>query len=95
MEIKNIFRCEAQSNYTQFYFKDGTKILVSKTLKGYENILSDLHFFRINRSQLVNLKCIKIVGRQRNPAVSLDNETELVMSSFRKCEFFKKMGKVI
>ncbi|MFK7774014.1 MAG: LytR/AlgR family response regulator transcription factor [Saprospiraceae bacterium] len=63
VEIKNIVRCEAQGNYTQFYFKDGSKVLVSKTLKGYESILSDLHFFRINRSQLVNLKCIKIVGR--------------------------------
>lgn len=95
MEIKNIIRCEAQGNYTQFYFKDGSKILVSKTLKGYERILSELHFFRINRSQLVNLKCIKIVGRQRNPAVTLDDGTELVMSSFRKDEFFKKMGKGI
>ena len=95
IEIKNIVRCEAQGNYTQFYFRDGTKILVSRTLKGYENILTELHFFRINRSQLVNLKCIKIVGRQRNPTVSLDDGTELVMSSFRKDEFFKKMGKGI
>ena len=95
MEIKKIVRCEAQGNYTQFYFKDNSKILVSKTLKGYENILSDLHFFRINRSQLVNLKCIKMVGRQRNPAVTLDDGTELVLSSFRKDEFFKKMGKGI
>jgi len=49
IEIKNIVRCEAQGNYTQFYFKDEDKILVSKTLKSYESILSDLHFFRINR----------------------------------------------
>jgi DNA-binding LytR/AlgR family response regulator len=69
--------------------------LVSRTLKGYESILADLHFFRINRSQLVNLKCIKIVGRQRSPTVTLDDGTELVMSSFRKDEFFKKMGKGI
>jgi two-component system LytT family response regulator len=95
MEIKNIIRCEAQGNYTQFYFKDGNKILVSKTLKGYESVLADLHFFRINRSQLVNLKCIKMVGRQRNPSVILDDGTELVMTSFRKDEFFKKMGKGI
>jgi two-component system LytT family response regulator len=95
MEIKNIVHCEAQGNYTQFYFKDGNKVLVSRTLKGYESILTDLHFFRINRSQLVNLKCIKIVGRQRSPTVTLDDGTELVMSSFRKDEFFKKMGKGI
>ena len=69
--------------------------MVSRTLKGYESILADLHFFRINRPQLVNLKCIIIVGRQRNPTVTLDGGTELVMSSFRKDEFLKKMGKGI
>ena len=78
-----------------FYFKDGSKILVSKTLKAYESILSDFHFFRINRSQLVNVKCIKMVGRQRNPIVTLDDGTELEMSSIRKDDFFDKMIKGI
>lgn len=95
MEIKEIIRCEAQGNYTQFYFRGGKKLLVSKTLKSFEEILEDLNFFRINRSNLINLKRIKVVGRQRNPAVTLDDGTELTMSSFRKDDFFKKMGKGI
>ena len=95
MEIQDIIRCEAQGNYTQFYFRDGSKLLVSKTLKWYEEILSDLNFFRINRSHLINLKMIRVVGRQRNPSVVLDDGSELTMSSFRKDDFFKKMGKGI
>lgn len=95
MEIKTIVRCEAQGNYTQFYFRDGKKLLVSKTLKFFEKLLEDLNFFRINRSNIINLKRVKVVGRQRNPAVTLDDGTELTMSSFRKDEFFKKMGKGI
>lgn len=94
-EIKHIVRCEANGNYTQFYFTNGSKLLVSKTLKGFEDILGDLYFFRINRSQLINLKMVKVVGRQRNPTVVLEDGTELTMSSFRKDDFFKKIGKGI
>lgn len=95
MEIDNIVRCEAKGNYTQFHFKGGKRIIVSKTLKWYEAILKDFKFYRINRGSLINLKLVKVVGRQRNPTVLLDDGTELTMSSFRKNEFFEKMGKGI
>jgi len=90
-EIDEIIRCEAQGNYTIFFFRDGNKILVSKTLKNFVDLLKGLHFFRINRSNLINLKEVKLVGRQRNPAVILKDGTELILSGNRKDEFFEKM----
>ena len=90
-EIDEIIRCEAQGNYTNIFFRDGNKILVSKTLKNFEDTLKDLYFFRINRSNLINLKEVKLVGRQRNPAIVLKDGTELLLSSNRKDEFFERM----
>lgn len=90
-EVDEIIRCEAQGNYTCIFLRDGNKVLVSKTLKNFEDILKDFHFFRINRSNLINLKEVKIVGRQRNPSLTLKDGTELLLSSFRKDEFFEKM----
>ena len=43
--VKNIVRCEADANYTTFYLLDKTKILVSKTLKEYEELLKDYSTF--------------------------------------------------
>lgn len=53
--IKDIIRCEADNNYTRFYLADNKKILVSITLKEYEELLSEHQFFRIHQSHLINL----------------------------------------
>ncbi|MFK7935142.1 MAG: LytR/AlgR family response regulator transcription factor [Saprospiraceae bacterium] len=58
-KMENIIRCEASNNYTFFYLKNGKKFLASKTLKEYDAILSDHHFFRVHKSHLVNLHFIK------------------------------------
>lgn len=39
--IKSIIRCEGENNYTRIFTDGGKKILVSKTLKEYENLLTD------------------------------------------------------
>ncbi len=58
--IRDIILCKAEGNYTVFYFTDSrSKELVSKTLKEFDELLSEFNFFRIHRSYLVNLKHIK------------------------------------
>lgn len=54
VEITNIVRCESDDNYTRFFLENGKKILVSKTLKEYDNLLSDHGFLRIHQSHLIN-----------------------------------------
>jgi two-component system, LytTR family, response regulator len=50
-----IVRCESDGNYTMVYFKNGQKLLVSKTLKDIEELLAGHHFFRVHHSHLINL----------------------------------------
>src|SRR5690606_20147551 len=50
IEKANIIRIEAMSNYCTFYLAEGKKIVVSKTLKAFEEALSSDAFLRINRS---------------------------------------------
>lgn len=59
VNISDIIRCEADVNYTLFYFSDKTKLLVTKTLKEFEELLKDHHFLRVHQSHLVNTSCIK------------------------------------
>lgn len=55
----DIIRCEADGNYTLFYISGRKKILASKTLKEYDEILSDHDFIRAHKSHLVNKKYIQ------------------------------------
>jgi two-component system LytT family response regulator len=55
IDINNIVRCEADSNYTFFHLVDNKKILVSKTIKEYSELLKDSGFLRVHQSHLVNI----------------------------------------
>jgi len=54
VKISDIIRCEAQKNYTNFIFTNKQKILVSKTLKEFEELLHDMDFIRVHQSHLIN-----------------------------------------
>lgn len=58
-EVADIIRCEAKVNYTQFYIKNHKPVLISKTLKEYEELLTEHGFERIHQSHLINLSYLK------------------------------------
>lgn len=57
--VQDIIRCQGDRNYTYFFLRDGRKILVSRTLKEYVDLLDDQFFYRVHQSHLVNLNCIQ------------------------------------
>lgn len=59
VEVDEILRCESNINYTMFYFIDGTKLLVTKTLKEFDKLLADHSFIRVHQSHLINAGFIK------------------------------------
>lgn len=58
INIKDIIRCEADKNYSSFFLNNAKKIVVSNTLKEYDELLAPLGFFRTHQSHLVNLHYI-------------------------------------
>ncbi|WP_246858746.1 LytTR family DNA-binding domain-containing protein [Chitinophaga sp. XS-30] len=57
--LSEIVRCEADNTYTQFFLSSGEKILVSKSLKEYADLLHPNGFLRTHQSHLVNPKYVK------------------------------------
>lgn len=73
-EVKDIIRCESHDNYTKFYIKDNKPILIAKTLKEYEDLLSEQGFERIHQSHLINLAYLKsYIKKDGGYAVMADN----------------------
>ncbi|MBN2237773.1 MAG: response regulator transcription factor [Bacteroidales bacterium] len=56
--INEIVALSSDRNYTRFYFLERPNIIVSKTLKEFENMLVDYGFMRVHRSHVINLKYI-------------------------------------
>ena len=59
VEIGTIVRCESESNYTTFFLKSGEKLIVSRTLKEFDDLLTPYSFLRVHQSHLINLDEIK------------------------------------
>ncbi|MFW5699746.1 MAG: LytR/AlgR family response regulator transcription factor [Bacteroidota bacterium] len=73
VKLDEIIRCQCDNNYTTFVLTDNSKILMSKPLKLYDEMLSGLGFFRVHQSHLINLQKIKKVSRKKNGKVLMAN----------------------
>jgi two-component system, LytTR family, response regulator len=91
-EVADIIRCESDINYTTIYLKNKQKLVVAKTLKEFEEMLTEHRFFRIHNSHLVNLAYIKSYNRGKGGSVVLTDGMELEVSTRRKDDFLKKLG---
>jgi two-component system, LytTR family, response regulator len=90
VKIDDILRCESDNYYTFFYFTNGQKLLVSKTLKENEELLKDHHFIRPHKSHLVNSKYIKGFLKQDGGYIIMNDGTNIPVSR-RKKEFIMEI----
>lgn len=58
-KIKDIVRCQSDSSYTKFFFDTGKTLLTSKTLKEFDELLSDYRFERVHKSHLINMAYVE------------------------------------
>ena len=84
IRVDDILRCESDNYYTYFYFVDGRKLLVSKTLKENEELLSQHNFIRPHKSHLVNIKYIKSYIRQEGGYILMNDGTRIPVSRRKK-----------
>ncbi len=84
----DIIRCEALNNYTAFYINTAEKIIVSKPIYEYEEILTGYNFIRCHQSHLVNKKYIKSWVKEDGGYLFLTNENKIPVSK-QKREFVK------
>ncbi len=87
--IDDIIRCQAESNYTTFYFKNGKSVLISHTLKEYEELLRDNKFFRVHNSHLINMTYVVKYLKGKTPRVVMCDGSEIEVSLRKKDEFLR------
>ncbi len=86
INIADILYCKADDNYTEIYLNSNKKKLVSKTLKYFEDALSDTNFARVHKSYLVNVNEIVKYIKGKGGSVILSNGKEISVSASRKSE---------
>lgn len=90
MPVQNIVRCESTGNYTKIFFTDKKQLLVSKPLKEFEELLTEVDFFRVHNSHLINLQQMESYLQGEGGFALMSDGTQVEVSRRRKAEFLKK-----
>ncbi|MBC7774442.1 MAG: response regulator transcription factor [Phycisphaerae bacterium] len=92
--VKNIVRCASDGNYATVYFDDQRKLLVAKTLKDLELLLSPYPFERIHKSHLINLDHLRRYYNRFSGEVEMSDGAILPVAQRKKTQLLELLGKV-
>lgn len=84
IKVHDIIRCASDNYYTNFFFTDGTKLLVSKTLKESEALLKGHSFIRPHKSHLINTRYIKGFMKHDGGYIVMSDTSEVPVSRRKK-----------
>jgi two-component system LytT family response regulator len=87
----DIVKCVADESYTHITLINGTKLMVSRLLKEFEDLLSEFNFFRVHNSSLINLAHVrKYIKGDGGYVIMSDGET-VEVSRRKKSELLTRL----
>lgn len=84
VKVSDIIRCEGENNYTGFHLRGGRYILVSRTLREFEDLLEDYGFLRSHQSHLVNLAEVQSFVKTDGGYLLMQDGAKVNVSRHRK-----------
>jgi two-component system LytT family response regulator len=94
VEITNIIRLEAEKNYTTFFLADRQQVVISKTIKEYEQLLESKGFFRCHQSHLVNLSFLARIDKRDGGMLIMKDQSIIPLATRRKEELMQLLEKL-
>lgn len=93
IRIADIVRLEANRNYTFIFLENDKRILSSKNLKEFEEVLATYDFLRVHKSHLVNSSYVSHFVKKGEGLLHLKDGSKLRVSDAGReklLSFFKK-----
>lgn len=92
VDLDDIIRLESSGAYSVFHLRDGGQIIVTRTLKEYDELLSRDGFIRVHQSHLVNLKFIRSFVKTDGGYLKLTTGHDIPVSSRKKSDVMRELG---
>lgn len=84
IQVEGILRCQSEDNYTRFFLSDGRKLLISKTLKEFAELLEKSGFFRCHQSHLINLAFFDHLDKRDGGTIYLKDGSPVPLATRKK-----------
>lgn len=95
VRIADILFCQADGPYTTFHIENSAKIIVSKNLKEYEDLLEPFGFERTHHSYLVNLSKVIRFDKKEGGTLVLEGNHSVFLSVRKKDQVLKKIERLM
>lgn len=89
VNVNDIIRCESDGQYTEFYIENTKKIVISKSLKEYEELLESYGFIRPHHSHLINTSKILRFDKVDGGSLIMQNNDEIPVSHRKKAQILQ------
>lgn len=94
VELKNIVAIQSENNYSVFHLLSGEQKVVTRTLKYYDEILSEHNFFRCHQTNLINLNHIKKYIKGEGGEIEMINHLTFSVSRRKKEELLDYLNQI-
>jgi two-component system LytT family response regulator len=94
INIKDIIRCEADASYTHFFLAGGKKLMVSASLKHYEDLLPESEFIRVHHQHLINMSHVTRYLKQDGGYAVMSDGTQIEISRRKKDAFMERLNRI-
>jgi two-component system LytT family response regulator len=92
VSVSDIIRAEADSNYTRFWLSEGKRIMVSRTIKEFDGLLSGSGLIRVHQAHLVNIGYIDKFIKRDGGYLQLKDGTTIPVSPNLKKQVIKAIN---
>lgn len=92
VELQSIIRCQSDGNYTAIHFTDSKRILIAKTLKEFEELLTPFGFERVHISHLVNLEHLRNYSNKEGGHLEMSDNTVVPVAQRKKSRLLELLG---
>lgn len=94
IDVTNIIRIEANGSYCNVFLNDNNSIMVSKSMKEFQDILEPDTFFRSHNSHIININHVKRFWFKDGGYLELDDNSNVPISRRKKDEFLKIVNRI-
>lgn len=92
VRLEEIMRLEADGNYSIVHFTNGGKLLLTKTLKDFSQLLEETGFLRAHQSHLVNFNHIREFIKTDGGYLVMADGSKVPVSVRKRAEVVERLG---
>lgn len=92
--VSEILYCKSDNSYTTIYLQNENKVVVSKSIKEYEELLTDYNFLRVHQTYLTNLNYVHKFSNEDGGILILSNQTKIPVARRRKDKVLEGLSKL-